>query len=142
MQKGLTKIFQNISISYTIIMIVNALLLVINYGWQASFYASFLLQVFLLLCACWGVEILINKITVIQNLSNGGNIALSVFIEYIMFLVFVKLFCWFTLKVGIFLFYTAVFLIIEFLIRRSFHYKWKKEEEIMNRLIEQRNHIS
>lgn len=139
MKKKFTEIFQYISISYTIIIIISSTLSLSQYGIQTAINAKFLLEVFLLLCVCWIVETPLNKITILQNMNEKTQILLYMVFEYFIYFGFVKIFGWFAVSMKNIIFYTAIFIILEFLIRSVYYHKWKAEEDVLNQLIRKNN---
>lgn len=139
MRERLMNVFQYISITYTISIVIISILNMCMYGMDISMCASYLVQVFFLLVFCWGIEVIMDKIEFIQKLSDKQGILLNILLEYGIVQLFAYLGNWYRFNTKNIIVYSIVFLAIEYLARRAFFLKWKAEESALNDLIQKQN---
>lgn len=139
MDARLQKLAEYISITYTISIVVISVLNMCMYGRATAMYAGYLVQVFLLLVCCWGIEEIVDRVEVFNKLSDGWGITLCVLLEYGIMQLFSYFGNWYQFHAKNVILYSLVFFAIEFLARRAFYLKWKAEEAALNELIRKRN---
>lgn len=135
MKKRLINTFQYISISYTMILTVTALTNIAAHGPGSGVRSVFLLQVFLLLSAYWGIEALTDELDFFQKIKPAVYVAAHICIEYALYLIFSIFFNWYGITLKNLLLYSFLFILIEMLARNAFYRKNKAAEEEINRLI-------
>ena len=132
------EIFQYVSIAFTVIVLCSGLIAIAQYGTDAMMGDMYLIQMFLLLVLCWGIQLVMEKITCLERLGYKGWTVLSIVLEFAAYQI-MAIFCnWYTVKAENIIFYGVIFFVLEAFIRRIYYKKWKAEEESLNELIQEK----
>lgn len=135
MKRKIYSCFSYISISYTIILLCCSVTQLLLYGKETGMSSLFPLQVFLFPCICWLFFELTERISLFEQLPDAADLALRILIDYLLYLLFARLWNWFSFTVPNLILFTLVFFGIEAAVRRAFYLKMKQDENDINRLL-------